>query len=229
MAHIAPVWPNDGDPGWGDVLNTALDTITNQINSHDDLIASIGGGTVTPPATTTTLGVVQLAGDLTGTAGAPVLVAVTTPGTVGGASAIPVITYDAQGRITQTSTATIDGGVGVAGPKMYSATWSDLGSVTLAFPVTLTSFTSAVGKVFIFGNTANTGTLLTSYEGTLFVSAASNSTDPWSGTLSDILAPTGFNAIPTVTIGGSGDTRTVMITFAASSSSNAGGSCQVWI
>lgn len=229
MAHITPTWPNDGDPGWGDVLNTALDTMTNQINSHDDLIASIGGGTVTPPATTDTLGVVQLAGDLTGTAGTPLLIAVTTPGTVGSASAIPVITYDAQGRITQTSTAAVDGGVGVAGPKTYSVTWGDLNTVTLTFSVTLTSFTSITGKLFIFGNSANTGGLLTSYEGTLFLSAGSNSTDPWAAVLADVLAPNGFNIIPTVSIDGTDDTRAVTVMFAASSSNNAGGSCQVWI
>ena len=51
-------------------------------------------------------------GDLTGTFPNPTLAAIVTAGTVGSASAIPVITYDAKGRITATSTASISGGSG---------------------------------------------------------------------------------------------------------------------
>lgn len=124
LAHINPVWPNDGDPGWGDTLNANFNTMTSQINTHDDLIASIGAGTAPPAATTTSQGVVQLAGDLTGTATAPVLKAVTTAATVGSSSAIPVITFDAKGRITSAST--------VTSLATADATTSSKGNVQLA-------------------------------------------------------------------------------------------------
>lgn len=116
MAHITPIWPKDGDPGWGDTLNANFDTMTNQINSHDDLIAAIGAGSAPPSATTTSQGIVQLAGDLSGTASGPVLVAVTTPGTAGGSSSVPVITWDAKGRVTAVSTATLPAAAPLASP-----------------------------------------------------------------------------------------------------------------
>lgn len=51
-------------------------------------------------------------GDLTGSYPAPTLVAVTTAATVGSSTLVPVITYDAKGRITSTTTAAISGGGG---------------------------------------------------------------------------------------------------------------------
>lgn len=59
---------------------------------------------VSDDATTTSKGVVQLAGDLTGTAAVPILVNVVSGATVGDSTHIPVITYDNKGRITSTST-----------------------------------------------------------------------------------------------------------------------------
>lgn len=41
MAHINPTLPNDGDSGWGDTLNTAIQTIIGQANSADDAIAAL--------------------------------------------------------------------------------------------------------------------------------------------------------------------------------------------
>lgn len=64
------------------------------------------GSPPTPDATTTRKGKVKLAGDLTGTADLPALAAIVAPATVGSAAAIPVITYDAKGRITGSTTAT---------------------------------------------------------------------------------------------------------------------------
>jgi len=64
-------------------------------------------------ATSSTPGFVQLGGDLAGSsssATSPQLLAVTTAATVGSATQIPVITYDAKGRITGTSTAAITSG-----------------------------------------------------------------------------------------------------------------------
>jgi len=60
-----------------------------------------------PDATSTVKGKIQLAGDLTGTAASPALVNVVSAATVGNSTHIPIITYDAKGRITSTSTATI--------------------------------------------------------------------------------------------------------------------------
>jgi hypothetical protein len=64
-------------------------------------------------ATTGTAGFVTLGGDLAGSstsATSPQLVAVTTGATVGSSTQVPVITYDAKGRITSTSTASISSG-----------------------------------------------------------------------------------------------------------------------
>src|SRR3954471_13656860 len=71
MAHINPTWPGDGNPGWGDTLNAGLSTMVNQLNVHDDQIAGLSGIASPPSATSATQGVVQLTGDLGGTAGNP--------------------------------------------------------------------------------------------------------------------------------------------------------------
>lgn len=66
-----------------------------------------GGAT---DATTVAKGVIQLAGDLTGTAASPSLAnTIGSSGTTGSSgSVIPVITYDAKGRITALSSATVN-------------------------------------------------------------------------------------------------------------------------
>lgn len=70
-----------------------------------------GGGTPAD-ATTSSKGIIQLAGDLAGTAGSPALVTVGTPGTYGSSTLIPVITVDSKGRVTGVTTATVTGGGG---------------------------------------------------------------------------------------------------------------------
>lgn len=57
MAHITPAWPPNGSTNWGIPLNAGLTTVTNQINNHDDQLASLGGSTnsaVTLPTDGTT-------------------------------------------------------------------------------------------------------------------------------------------------------------------------------
>lgn len=61
---------------------------------------------VSDPATATIKGVIQLAGDLAGTATSPALATVIAGSSVGDSTHIPVITYDNKGRITAVTTAT---------------------------------------------------------------------------------------------------------------------------
>lgn len=64
------------------------------------------GAPPTPDASAAQKGKIKLAGDLTGTAAAPTLITVTTAGIVGSSTAIPVLTIDANGRVTSATTAT---------------------------------------------------------------------------------------------------------------------------
>lgn len=124
MSHVNPVLPNDGDSGWGDTLNAAIQQIVNQGNAHDDLIGSLGSGSgtggSTPSATTSTQGVVQLAGDLTGTASAPILKSIVAAGSAGSTSTIPMISWDAKGRITGVSSAPVATGGSTGGGSSSS-------------------------------------------------------------------------------------------------------------
>lgn len=132
MAHVAHTW-TDGDvidhvnlnnlevdlAALGDAYTDekaqdaiaamfAAGTLTGITFTYDDVNNKMNVAvTATTPAdaTTTAKGIVQLAGDLTGTAAAPALAAVVTAATKGSATAIPVITYDAKGRITSVTTA----------------------------------------------------------------------------------------------------------------------------
>jgi hypothetical protein len=103
---------------WGTILNYFLeqahDPSTGFLLTTPTNPNNLTGGSVnTNLATTTQPGLVQLAGDLTGTYSSPALASITTAGSVGSATAVPVITYDAKGRITAVSSATISGGVPV--------------------------------------------------------------------------------------------------------------------
>ena len=130
MSAINPVLPQDGDPGWGDVLNAAIRQIVSQSNAQDATIASINSLSAPPPATASSQGVIQLAGDLNGTASAPTLKAVLTPGSAGNATTIPVITWDAKGRLVSVTTTTAalnpitDNGDG---------TWSAIGTPVISY------------------------------------------------------------------------------------------------
>lgn len=75
--------------------------------------ATVSGGSTVVDATTTVKGVIQLAGDLAGTAALPVLKSTLgSSGTVGSATTIPVITYNNKGLITAISSVTAAGGSG---------------------------------------------------------------------------------------------------------------------
>lgn len=74
---------------------------------------TIGTGGTVADATTTSKGVIELAGDLAGTAAAPALkIILGSSGTVGTPSQIPVLSYDAKGRITAVSSVAVNGGTG---------------------------------------------------------------------------------------------------------------------
>jgi hypothetical protein len=103
--------PNSDDGTWGYILDNFL-AVSIQNNPTS---GGVNGylNTSVNQATTGAAGFVQLAGDLAGsgsTATSPQLVSVTTAGSVGSASQVPIITYDAKGRITSTSTASITSG-----------------------------------------------------------------------------------------------------------------------
>jgi hypothetical protein len=97
---------------WGSILNNylqqTLDGTTGQLVTS--ATNSYTGSANTNLATNTTPGLVQLAGDLAGTSVSPALASIITAGSVGSSTSVPVITYDAKGRITAVSSATVTGG-----------------------------------------------------------------------------------------------------------------------
>ncbi|HUC88028.1 MAG TPA: hypothetical protein VMR95_02680 [Candidatus Binatia bacterium] len=100
---------------WGSMLNNFLQQA---LASDGTLVTSATnswtGDANTNLATTSLPGLVQLAGDLAGTPTSPALASIITAGSVGSSTAIPVLTYDAKGRITAVSTATASGGGSVS-------------------------------------------------------------------------------------------------------------------
>ncbi len=109
MARLPTVGGDNND--WGSVLNDylqqALDTsgllLTSSTNSYTGLPN-------TNLATNAQPGLVQLAGDLAGSYSSPALASIITAGSVGSSTSVPVLTYDAKGRITTVSSATVVGG-----------------------------------------------------------------------------------------------------------------------
>lgn len=103
--------PGGDNNTWGSMLN---DYLQQSLASDGTLVSgatnSYTGNPNTNLASGSTPGLVQLAGDLTGTAASPALASIITAGTVGSGSSVPVITYDANGRITSVSTASVSGG-----------------------------------------------------------------------------------------------------------------------
>jgi hypothetical protein len=80
---------------------TGLKVATFTVDAKGRMTASGERDLPLPDAAAGTKGVVQLAGDLTGTAASPQLAATgVTAGTYGSASSVPVFTIDAKGRIT---------------------------------------------------------------------------------------------------------------------------------
>jgi hypothetical protein len=111
--------PNVGsdDNDWGTILNNFLQqSITNDGSGNGNgtlLITptnSYTGNSNPNLANTSQPGLVQLAGDLTGTYSSPALASIITAGSVGSSTSVPVLTYDAKGRITAVSSATVTGG-----------------------------------------------------------------------------------------------------------------------
>ena len=103
--------PGSDANNWGTLLNDYLQ----QALASDGKLVTTATNAFTGLANTNLAsgsnpGIVQLAGDLTGTASSPALTSVISAGSVGSGSAIPVLTYDAKGRITAVSTASVSGG-----------------------------------------------------------------------------------------------------------------------
>ncbi|HUD07479.1 MAG TPA: hypothetical protein VMQ52_00115 [Candidatus Saccharimonadales bacterium] len=102
---------------WGTILNYFLDqahdpntgylltTPTNPNNLTDGINYNLATSGSSARA-----GLVKLAGDLAGTYDSPALASIITSGSVGSSTSVPVLTYDAKGRITAVSSATVAGG-----------------------------------------------------------------------------------------------------------------------
>ncbi|MBW4061185.1 hypothetical protein HJC99_01265 [Candidatus Saccharibacteria bacterium] len=105
--------PGANANNWGTMLN---DYLQQALAADGTLLTGATNpytsSTNTNLATGTNPGLVTLAGDLAGTSSSPALASVITAGSVGSSTAIPVLTYDAKGRITAVSTATPSGGSG---------------------------------------------------------------------------------------------------------------------
>ncbi len=138
MARLPTVGGDNNS--WGTVLS---DYLQQALNSDGTLMTSATnaytGSANTNLASASKPGLVQLAGDLAGTAASPTLASVITAGSVGSSAAIPVLTYDAKGRITATGTATpaqagaaTQGTIQLAGDLTGSATAPALASVVTA-------------------------------------------------------------------------------------------------
>jgi len=109
MARLPTVGGDNND--WGTVLN---DYLQQTLGPTGQLVTSAPnnsytGLTNTNLATSSQPGLVQLAGDLAGTSTSPALASIITAGSVGSSTSIPIITYDAKGRITSISSTTAVG------------------------------------------------------------------------------------------------------------------------
>lgn len=138
MARLPTVGGDNNN--WGTVLN---DYLQQSLNSNGTLVTAATnpytGLANTNLASATQPGLVQLAGDLTGTAASPALASVVTAGTAGSSTVVPVITYDAKGRITAASTvahaqatAAAQGTIQLAGDLAGSATSPALANIITA-------------------------------------------------------------------------------------------------
>jgi hypothetical protein len=154
-------------------VNDAADTIT---------VSATAGSAL--DATASSKGVVQLAGDLTGTAAAPVLTATgVSAGSVGSSTQIPVLTIDAKGRVTaKTSVAVSGGSGGSSGPNdslVYNAAAHGITTSLSDIGPTLNSLITTVnaggGGVIVFppGN-YNVGTTIMLKQGVYLMSLAPN-------------------------------------------------------
>jgi len=109
--------PGGDNNSWGTMLNDFLQRALVDDGSgngngtlNTQATNSYTGLANTNLATATNPGLVQLAGDLAGTYSSPALASIITAGSVGSSTSVPVLTYDAKGRITTVSSATVTGG-----------------------------------------------------------------------------------------------------------------------
>lgn len=100
-------------------MGFAFNPLTGQL----DLVSAPAAGGTVSDATTLAKGIVQLAGDLTGTAASPQLATtIGSSGTTGSSgTVIPVISYDAKGRITAMSSTAVAIGSNTVGRVDHGA------------------------------------------------------------------------------------------------------------
>jgi hypothetical protein len=100
--------PGSDNNTWGYILENFLAVSFNYTGTSGGINGTLNTSVAANQATASQPGFVQLGGDLAGagsTATAPALKTVITPGSVGSSTQIPIVTYDAKGRITAVATA----------------------------------------------------------------------------------------------------------------------------
>jgi len=122
--------PGGDNNSWGTMLNDFLQQSLANDNSGNGngtlLITPTNSYTGLPNtnlATSTYPGLVQLTGDLAGSATSPALASIITAGSVGSSTLVPIISYDAKGRITSVSSVTVS-------PEVVSSFGIDGGNST---------------------------------------------------------------------------------------------------
>lgn len=194
MAHINPAWPGDGDPGWGDTLNTGLSTVVNQLNAHDDQIANLSGTTTPPSATSTTQGIVQLAGDLAGVASAPAVRAI---------KGVTITNAPTPGQVLTATSPTSANWADDTGNdnRVTWASAADGSPVSADLPLpAFPDYSSRALLVTVASKANHDGVLRTRWLGHVFITSKVNAVDSWQSDQVDIVAPTGFISPPVTSV-----------------------------
>lgn len=111
-------------------------------------------------------------------------------------------------------------------PNTANVLWDGGGAQSKTFTVTVLGFRSVIGTLLIGSATFNNGAQLVSYTGQLLLSAKDNAAgNAWAAYLTPLGTPAGLSAGPTVTVTGTGDTRTLTVAFTPTSANGFGGSC----